>query len=254
MALKLETETLDDVDEQFRGLYTQSAEGEPFVLAVEGLPDVKGLKQGLDRERRTVREQKEELSKFKGFDLDEYKDLQERAVALQEHDPEKVKGMIDKRVADNNKAWELKYGELDRQLQGTRGKLSTVMVSDELRRVGADLGVLDGEAMNDFVTRGSGLFKVSDEGSVVAMKGDEIVYGESGVEPLTMREFGKTLSTTATHLFKSSGGGGADNTGNGKARGTSVRSKADLITNQDKASFIGKNGRTAYLEVPATSN
>lgn len=248
--LKLEIDSLEGVDETLAPLYKEN-EGK-FVLQVEGLPDVKGLKQGLERERRDKKELKLELEKFSGLDLEQYHDLQAREASLKDHDPEKIKAMIDKRVADNNKTWEQKYGELTETLSSTKSKLSKVMVSDELRRVGTELGVNGDEAMSDFVSRGSQLFKVNEEGSVVAMKDGELVYGESGVDPLTMREFGKTLSTTATHLFKSSAGGGAENTGNGQARGGTVRSKADLKTPQEKAKYIGEHGRKAFLELPAT--
>jgi len=68
---------------------------------------------------------------------------------------------------------------------------------------------------------------------------------------LTMREFGKKLSATASHLFKPSGGGGADNAGGGNTGSGTVRTKADFRTAADKAKYIGEHGRDAYLALPS---
>lgn len=251
MPIQLEVKTLEGVSEELQPFYKEKDGGDAFMLDIEGLPDTKGLKTALEKERKTVKSQKEQLSTFKEVDLEQYADLQSREAALSEHDPEKVEEMINKRIKKNDTKWQNDMAALDKKLSETRGKLSTVMVSDELRRVGTQLGVNGDEAMSDFVARGRGIFQVSDEGSVVAMQGEDVLYGESGVDPLTMTEFGKKLSETATHLFKSSSGGGADNSGGGKARSGTIISKADLKTDADKAGYIGKHGRNAFLALPA---
>ena len=106
--------------------------------------------------------------------------------------------------------------------------------------------------MSDFVNRGKALFRLKD-GVAMPLRGDEVVYGESGVEPLTMKEFGKTLAETAKHLFKPSVGGGANNIGNGGTGSNAVKSKEDLKTAAEKAAYIGKHGRVAFLELPAST-
>ena len=247
MALKIEVESLEGIDEAYQGLYKEK-EGK-FTLDVEGLPDTTGLKTALEKERKTVKELKGEFSKFKNVDLEEYADLQARAASLAEHDPEKIKEMIDQRVSQNDKAWKEKYEDLMGSVRIKDEKLSDVMISNELRKVGEELGVNGPEAMNDFVSRGKSIFRLKDD-MVVPVKGDDIIYGESGVEPLTMVEFGKKLSETAKHLFKPSGGGGATTTGSGQAGSGTVRYKSDLKTDAEKAAYIGKHGRTAYLELP----
>jgi hypothetical protein len=248
MAIKLEVPTLDGVDETLAALYKE-ADGK-FVLDVEGLPDTTGLKTALDKERKTVRELKSSLNEFKTFDQDKYHDLLSREAELLKHDPAQIDQMLRQRVEQNNQSWQEKFNDLNGKLTEKDQRLADLLISDELRKVGSELGVLEGEAMVDFVSRGKGVFKLK-EGVVTPLKGDDVLYGESGVEPLTMREFGKKLSETATHLFKSSSGGGASTTGDGKARSGTVRCKADLKTPAEKAAFIGKNGRTAYLELPS---
>jgi len=247
MALELELETLESIDEAFQPLYKET-DGK-FVLEVKGLPDTKGLKTALEKERSSVKTLKEDLKRFKDVDLEEYVDLQNRRTVLEEHDPAKVEEMINSRIKKNDETWKDKFSSLEQSLQGKDAKLSNLMVSEELRKIGTELGVNGPEAMEDFVSRGKQVFQLKDD-VVTPMRNGEILYGESGVEPLTMKEFGKKLSETATHLFKPSGGGGADNTGNGNAGGGTVRYKSDLKSDADKAKYIGKHGREAFLKLP----
>ncbi len=248
MPLKLELESLEGVDETVAPLYKETEEGK-YVLEVEGLPDTKGLKTALEKERKSVKELRKNLDAFKEVDPEKYQDLLSREAELLKHDPEEVEKLVSQRVEKNNKSWEEKYNALNSALSEKDQRLADLLISDELRKVGTELGVLDGEAMNDFVARGKNVFKLK-EGAVVPLNGDEVIYGESGIEPLTMREFGKKLAETATHLFKSSNGGGATNSGSGNAGGGTVRYKSDLKTSADKAKFIGKHGREAYLKLP----
>lgn len=248
MPLKLETDSIEEIEsDEIKALYKQ--EGEKFVLEVEGLPDTKGLKTALEKERGQVKTLKKDLAAFKDFDTEKYKDLLNREAELMQHDPAKVEEMINSRVEQNNKAWQGKYEELSQTLDSKDRRLSDLLVTEELRKVGGELGVANEEAMSDFVSRGKAIFRL-DGDAVVPKNGDEVVYGESGVEPLTMREFGKKLSETATHLFKSSAGGGATGGGDGKAGSGTVRYKSDLRTDADKARYIGKHGREAYLKLP----
>jgi len=255
MPLKLEVESLEGIDEAVAPLYRPDNEESPskYVLDVEGLPDTSGLKSALEKERKAAKELKSMLKNFDGVDLEKYQDLLSREAQLAEADPEKIEELVQQRVKKNDESWKAKYEELKGTISEKDQRLSDLLISDELRKIGAELGVAEGEPMTDFVYRGKGVFKLVDGKVQPVDQEGNIVYGESGVEPLTMREFGKKLSETAKHLFKSSTGGGASNTGStGGAGSTSVLAKTDLKDNAAKAAFIGKHGREAYLELPAT--
>jgi len=255
MPLKLEVESLEGVDESVQGLYKPVGEGETpekYMLDVEGIPDTSGLKSALEKERGTAKELKKQLKNYDGVDLEKYQDLLAREAQLAEADPEKVESLVQERVKKNDLNWQAKFEELQGALSEKDQRLSDLLISDELRKIGVELGVEEGEPMNDFVYRGKGLFKLVD-GKVQPVDAEgNVVYGESGVEPLTMREFGKKLSETAKHLFKSSSGGGASNAGSGSAGSTAIQAKSDLKDAAEKARYIGKHGRQAYLELPAS--
>ena len=253
MSLKIELESLEGVEENLHGLYTRDGDSGPYRLNVEGLPDVNGLKSALEVTRGDVKKLKDQLKGFDGVDMDEYHDLQNRKAELEKQDPKKIEDMVNERVSKNDKRWKDRETELMTELGSTRDQLSGLVIDHELRKVGGELGVDGEEAMMDFVSRGKSIFRMGKEGAAVAMKGDDIMYGESGVEPLTMREFGKTLTEKAPHLFKSSGGGGASNEGGSKARGGTVRYKSDLQTPAAKAAYIREHGKNAYLELPASA-
>ncbi|PHK92885.1 hypothetical protein CR162_21620, partial [Pseudoroseomonas rhizosphaerae] len=68
MKLKAIVTSLDEVDEKYRDLYTQGADGK-YRLDAEGVEDVTGLKTALENERKAVRDLK---GRFSGIDADEY--------------------------------------------------------------------------------------------------------------------------------------------------------------------------------------
>jgi len=255
MPLKLEVESLEGIDESVQALYKPVGEGETpekYTLDVEGIPDTSGLKSALEKERKAAKDLSKKLKTYEDVDVEKYQDLLSREAQLESADPEKIEALVKERVKKNDQNWQSKFEELSSQVQQKDKRLSDLLISDELRKIGGELGVMEGEPMTDFVTRGKGLFKLVD-GKVQPVDAEgNTVYGESGVDPLTMREFGKKLSETAKHLFKSSAGGGASNSGSGNAGSTSIQAKSDLKDASAKAAFIGKHGRQTYLELPAT--
>jgi len=251
MPLKLEVESLEGLDESIQGLYEREGEEGPYRLAVEGLPDTQGLKSALEKERAAAKDLKKQLKSFEGVDTEKYQNLLLREAEFEKADPSKIEEMINERVSQNKKQWDEKYLSLQEAYSQRESQLADLTITNELRSVGAELGVADGEAMNDFIARGKGVFRLVDGKVTPVDKEGNVLYGESGVEPLTMREYTKKLSETAKHLFKPSAGGGASNAGGGNTGRGTVRFKSDLRTNADKAAFIGKHGRTAYLELPA---
>lgn len=76
MKLKAKIEKLEDVEEQYRGLYTE-VDGK-FILGVEevdgwALDDVRGLRSGIQSARATAKEAKDKLEAYAGMDPTEAK-------------------------------------------------------------------------------------------------------------------------------------------------------------------------------------
>lgn len=65
------------------------------------------------------------------------------------------------------------------------------------------------EALPDLLARASRIFTVNENGQLIAMDGDAVVYGADGATPMTPKEWlGKTIEE-APYLARSSAGGGA---------------------------------------------
>jgi len=65
------------------------------------------------------------------------------------------------------------------------------------------------EALPDILHRARELFKVQEDGSLIAKNGDTTVYGADGATPMTPNEWLGKLLESAPYLGKASAGGGA---------------------------------------------
>ena len=70
-------------------------------------------------------------------------------------------------------------------------------------------GVQD-TALEDVVLRGQKVWRLVNE-IPTPMKGDQVILGKDPNEPMSMEEYMEDLQDSAPHLFKSTGGGGANN-------------------------------------------
>ena len=87
-------------------------------------------------------------------------------------------------------------------------------------------------------------FELDDEGNPIAKEGR---FGKDG-KPLTLKEWFAEMKETRPHWFPANGNGsGAGGTGSDVRPGT-PRSK---MTPKQKAEFISKHGKDAYLALPA---
>lgn len=70
-------------------------------------------------------------------------------------------------------------------------------------------------ALPDILDRAGKVFKVGDDGKLIAKEGDAIIYGADGATPMTPIEWLGKLKEQAPYFFKGSNGGGATG-GSGK--------------------------------------
>ncbi len=75
------------------------------------------------------------------------------------------------------------------------------------------------EAMEDIVLRGGGLWKLNDDGDLVALNGEEVVLGKDGKSPLSPSEWAESLRETAPHLWPKAQGSNAPGSGHGAGGG-----------------------------------
>jgi len=260
MPLKPELDSLDGVDEPLHDYYKQEEDGR-YRLDLEGMPDVSGLKNALNQERENVAALKQRVKGFGDMTPDQVRALQEeittlRASAKGAPSEEEINALVEERIGtrlqDNTRSHEEKYKALESKYTQVSSILETSAVRDALRRVGADIGVAEGEPMEDFIMRGRSIFKMVD-GEVKPLddKG-EPVYGADGIAMLSMKEWGEGLAKKAPHLFKSNSGGGAANQGGNTGGARAVRTKADLGKRgyPSRTEYISEQGHEAYLALP----
>lgn len=247
--LKLTIGKLEDVDEQYRGLYKQ--DGDSYVLNVdesdtlsrlrETKSKVDEFRQGAISDRKKREEAEAALAKFEGVDLDMYGKLQ--GLFKQVEDEREQQLLKDGKFEDVFTARTTKMREAhaadlkakDEALEAAkqtaaklRGSLGRLTIERELNNAINETGVrVRKSAMMDMLSRTHNTFTVDDDGKMIAKVNGEVVRGSSG-DPLTMAEHVAALQGQASHLFESVGGGGGAEGSNGGARGRSSSGKIQV--------------------------
>jgi len=119
---------------------------------------------------------------------------------------ELVEAEVGKRIVKMKEENESVVLDLTTKLKTSDKQLSKVLIDTNLQNIGIKLGVKP-EAVEDFITRGSTVFKMV-EGAPTPMEGEDILFGKDGQTPLTMDDWAAGLSSVAPHLFKESTGSG----------------------------------------------
>ena len=249
MGLRALIQSLDDVDEQYRGLYTRTDDG--YVLDIDDgefksrISEFRNNNIDLRRKIDAAKGQEEELERLRG-QVSKFKDIDpEKALdALQQMD--KLK---DKELLDSGKLDELVAQRVERQVENMRkdyeGKVSALQgaveeltgsrdnfrnlyannVTDStlLQAIG-EIGTLRKGAAKDALGRGREVWQVNDEGGLTPVGSDgKVLYGRDGKSPITPNEWAESLMLDASYLFEgSTGGGSRSNTGNGAGSGKKV--------------------------------
>lgn len=253
MGLKATLDTIDDLDDGIKGLYTKTEDGK-FRLDVEGFDDGSKLKSALDKERTAAREAQRQL-----------REMQERYGDI---DPDAVKAILSKFASDEEAALIAKgdidtvltkrtdrmKADYDKKLQAEAeakakaeakaAKLADRTLAGALRDAAIKAGALP-EALEDIVLRARGVWRLGDDGEPVAMADDEVVLGKDGKTPLSPAEWAESLRETAPHLWPRAQGTNAP--GSNGRHSTQSKRAADM-TPQEKAAFIAANGFDAWTQ------
>ncbi|UXO93736.1 minor structural protein [Pseudanabaena phage Pan1] len=177
-------------------------------------------------EKKSLQQKLEEMSKtWEGLDPQAVRTIMSRL----ENDEEakllaegKTDVVIERRTerlkADHQKQLEKLQQALsgrDQELETTRGQVKKLMVEGNLRQAAAELGLIP-SAVEDALSRAMSIFRVSDDGKLIAEENGATVYGKDGKNPLTPAEWLETMKERAPHWFPAPSGAGA---GGGSGRG-----------------------------------
>lgn len=221
--LKYKISKIEDVAEQFRGLYTQGQDG-AFYLAVDGAVG----KDKLDEFRNNNIDLMKQLEAFKGVDPSKIHDLleTERKVAEKKLiDAGDIDGLVNSRVNTMRTEYEGKLSTLTKQYEVANRQLETLLVDNEVRAWAAKVGVAP-TAVDDVLLRAKTVFRVEDGKPVAKDAQGNVIYGRDGVNTLSVGDWIGGLKDNAPHLFMQPTGSGATNqrpgTGGGNAPKTAV--------------------------------
>lgn len=264
MALKTVVRSLDEVEEQFRGLYSATSEG--FVLQMDGLPPGAVPKSKLDEFRdnniqlkRQLDELKELAQKFEGVDLDKIQKDQEELQKIRDKkllDEGKVDELLAQRteqmrkdLTNQNESMKRALEQTQAENQSLKTRLGEVMVESHISSAVTGKAVVRKGAMADVLSRARQTWRLNDEGKLVAMDGTDIKYGKDGKAPLTPAEWAESLISEAPYLFEGNAGGGGGGSGSGSGGANGQR----RIDRGDKEAVSSNIDKIAKGEVVLTS-
>ena len=227
--LEIEYESIDQVPETFRDLYTEQ-DGKAVLTGVNGMKtnqDVINVQEALRKERADHAAAKEALKPWRSFG-DDPSELQSKldriaeleAAAGGKLDEAKIQELVENRIGQKTGPLERKLKDTTttlEQLQQENGQLKNTLVTrdrnDAVRAVATEMKVLS-TAIPD-VEMVAGMFLERDETS-----GEFIVKADAkGVTPgADVRQFLKEMQKQRPHWWPNSQGGGA---GGGKGLGES---------------------------------
>lgn len=215
--------------------------------------EVTGLKTKNSELLGTIKQQKENLSRFEGIDPDSVRGILQRFSDDEEAKliaAGKIDEVLDKRTermrADVDKKIKA-ANERAEKAEAFSNKFRDRVLGDAIRAAAAKTGALP-EASDDLILRAKGTFQLNDEGEAVAVDANgDVLFGKDGKTPLSPLEWAESLKETAPHLFPRAEGTGAGGHKPGGGGGSLKRSE---MSASDKADYIRKYGQQAFLKLP----
>jgi len=250
MALKLNVEKLDEVEESFRPLYVEK-DGK-FSLAVEGIEDTSGLKSALAAERKRASDLEKKVKGWEksGKTPEEIQELLDAHETRQQSESER-KGEWDKLRAQMNDKHAKDLQAKDETIGAMRRRLEAELVDAKATAAIADAGGKPKVLLNVVkqFTKVDENFNVQ----IVDAKGDPRVNGKG--EPLTIADLVAEIKADEDYgaNFKGSNQSGSgkqpDNAGGGNP--SNIKRRSDLKTRAERVAWVQANGQAAYFSLPA---
>lgn len=216
MGLKSVVDTLDEIEEPFRGLYTER-NGKFEVTGIEGMKsqaDVDRLQTALTKERNDHKGLREKFAPLANFDvtevlgkLDRFGELEEAAKG--KLDDAKIDEIVGKRITSKlapiereRDTFRTQLAERDALISDYKAKDIQRTIFDKVRDAATTAKILP-EAMEDALMLAERMFEVTEDGRVVTK--DNV-----GVTPgIEASVWFNELQTKRPHWWGPSAGGGA---------------------------------------------
>lgn len=228
MAIKAVVDSLDDVDEKYRDLYTE-VNGKFEITGIEDvtlLSPVKKLKDENGARRISERKAKEALAPFTALlgerkledvqsMLDRFPELE--AAAEGKLDDGKINGIVEARIKTKLAPVERENGQLRQQIQERDGVIEGYKTKERIRTVHDSVREAIGKqqgfqptAVEDALMHAERMFEVNEDGKVVTRDEVGVTPGIDAVVWLT------EMQAKRPHWWGTTSGGGArGNNGNG---------------------------------------
>jgi len=191
----------------------------------------------ISQERDGLKQKIDVLAPLIGDDFDGFKTEVERLKTVDQQVKDgKLKGSDNIEAEVARRVESMKQGYEQRLLAAEQARVAAEKNAGEFdnkyRRSVIDRVITDAvldpksgaeaRALTDIVERASKVFKVKDDGSVVPLQGEAIIYGADGVSAMTPLEWLGKLKEEAPYFFKQSNGGGANGGGNNGGNGKTL--------------------------------
>lgn len=229
-ALEITYNSMDDVEEPFRALYTEQPDGSVKLTGVNGMKtaqDVANVQEALRKERNDNSTLKRTVAALGDRDVNEVlADLDKLAeyklAAEGKVDDEKIEQIVNSRIATIKGPLERELNQLKTErdeLKTTNETLTvrerTRSIDDAIRSANATskIGKVTDTAMDDVLIRARMAFDVAEDGAIITKDGVGVT---PGIDPAAWLQ---EMAPKAPHWFPPSQGGGAAGNNRGGVAG-----------------------------------
>lgn len=210
MALKFVLDSIDDLDDSLKGLYSKHTDGK-YYLDVDGAVAKNKVDEFRDNNIRLKQDLEEMVDKFGNVDLDKYKAFLDKE-ANDDGKKRITMEKVDEIVAERTTAMKAEHVTQLDALKTTNGalngQLNGLLIDGTIRTAAVEAKIAS-TALDDVILRAKQTFKVVEGKAVAHDDKGQIIYGKNGTDPLSTSEWIGGLKTSAPHLFEISKGGGA---------------------------------------------
>lgn len=222
--LKLVIDKLEDVEEKYRELYKQAADGKFHLQAESDNGDKKKIDEFRENNVRLMKELDEMKKKFGDIDPEQVKEWKKKAQEIEDKkmiEAGKIDELVEQKVERMRQEYENQIVQLKQavdeknvELGKTHNRLSEVLIDSEITKAVA--GKVKAGAMADVLARGRRVWHLDENGNPVPKENEKVLYGKDGKAQMTFDEWATVQMEVAPFLFEpSTGGGGTGGQGTG---------------------------------------
>lgn len=242
MELEAFVQTLDTVPEALHAAY-EAAEG-GFVLKVKDTDFQKKIGEFRGNNiqlAQQLEEAQKKLKNFEGVDPTKYKEQQDVLRKLEEKqllEAGQVEKVLEQRTQTMRADYEGKVQALQAQAEELQKKastykrnLDTIAVDNAIIKAVTDIAQPKRNALEDIKLRAKTVWRVQENGDLIPMDGDRVLYGKDGTAPMSPTEWAMNLTGIAPYLFEPSTGGGSQGGGRSQQSGDKLVSRSAFNSN-----------------------